>query len=269
MPNIHPTAIVHPSAQLAEGVEIGAYAIVEADVTIGPGTVVRDHAVVRQYTTLGSKNFVDSFVTLGGAPQDFKFDPRSKTYVRIGNDNVFREGVTINRATGEGNATVVGNHTYWMTCAHAGHNATVHDDAILVNGAAVGGHAVLGARAILSSHVSIHQFCWVGEGVMTRGNSGCSMHVPPYSMLARINHCVGLNLVGLARNPKLDDEDRKQIKEAFRILYRMKLPNKKALTLMEEHTEWKAPAAAYRDFVRAAMTAPKPFDRGLARNRAE
>ena len=269
MSKIHSTAIVDPSAQLGDDVEIGPYAIVEADVVIGAGTVLRSHAIVRQYTTLGSNNLVDSFVALGGLPQDHKFNPKHKSYLRVGNDNIFREGVTISRATGEGNVTTVGNHTYWMCNAHAGHNAIVHDNTILANGAALGGYAELGARSILSAHVGVHQFCRIGEGVMSQGNAGASMHVPPYSMIARVNRCVGLNLVGIARNSALDDEDREQIKEAFRILYRARLSQSEALELMDQHTEWKAAATRYREFVRMAVNAVEPYDRGLVRNRDE
>jgi len=149
MPKVHPTAIVHPTAVLSDGVEIGAYSIVEADVVIGPGTVLRDHAILRRYTTIGQNNIVDSYAVLGGLPQDLKFNPRTASYLRVGDDNVFREGVTISRATGEGEATVVGNRTYWMTTAHAGHSAVVEDDCILVNGSALAGHTVLGRGAIL------------------------------------------------------------------------------------------------------------------------
>ena len=129
MATIHSTALVDPAAKLADDVEIGPYCLVEADVALGPGTVLRPHAIVRRYTTLGSGNFVDSFAVLGGLPQDLKFKPDTVSFVRIGDNNVFREGVTVSRATGEGHATTVGSGTYWMTGSHAGHDATVHDDA--------------------------------------------------------------------------------------------------------------------------------------------
>lgn len=169
MPRIHPTAIVDAKAQLAEDVEVGPFCIIEGDVVIGAGTVVRDHAVIRRYTTLGSGNFVDSFCSLGGEPQDLKFSPQTVSYVRIGNNNVFREGVTISRATGEGNVTSIGNNNYWMTQAHAGHNATVENDVVLGNNVALAGHSVVHSRAILSANTGIHQFCWVGQMAMTQG----------------------------------------------------------------------------------------------------
>lgn len=263
MPTIHPTAIVHPGARLADDVEVGPYCVIEPDVTIGPGCRLNSHVVIRQHTTLGCNNFVDCFCSLGGWPQDLKFDPKSVTYLKIGDHNVFREGVTISRATGEGNATVIGSKTYWMAQSHAGHNAVVEDEAILVNGAAVGGHATLGRRSILSGHVMIHQFCWVGELVMSRGHAGTSTHVPPYVMFADTNRVVGLNAVGLQRAPDLTDEDRRQIKEAFRLLYRSGLIPAKALERMDMCADWGQAADKFRQFIRRVLAAKEPYDRAL------
>jgi UDP-N-acetylglucosamine acyltransferase len=213
---------------------------------------------------MGRGNVLDAFVVLGGPPQDLKFLPATVSYVRIGDRNVFREGVTISRATGEGKVTTVGSRTYWMTGSHAGHNATVEDDAILVNGSGLGGFATLGRRAILSSHVMIHQFCRIGESVMTQGNSGISMHVPPFCLVGiGINRVIGLNIVGMRRSKELTDEDRRQIKEAFGILYRSGLPRAKAMERMDACTDWGSPAGRFRDFVRRAMQAGKPYDRGI------
>jgi UDP-N-acetylglucosamine acyltransferase len=263
MPKVHPTALVHPSAQLADDVEIGPYCLVEADVSIGAGTVLREHVVVRRHTTLGRGNFVDAFTVLGGEPQDLKFDPRAKTYLRIGNCNVFREGVTISRATGEGNATVVGDKTYWMVGAHAGHNAVIEDQAILTNQAAVAGHATIGRRAILSAHAVVHQFCWVGELVIFQGNAGLSMHAPPYVMIANINQVAGLNVVGLRRADDLSETDCRQIRQAFALTYRRGLSRQAALEAMDAHTEWGQAADTFRQFVRRVYTAQKPYNRGL------
>jgi UDP-N-acetylglucosamine acyltransferase len=263
MPKIHPTALVHPSAQLAEDVGIGPYCLVEADTSIGAGTVLRDHAIVRRHTTLGRGNFVDAFTVLGGEPQDLKFDPQARTYLRIGDCNVFREGVTISRATGEGNTTVVGNKTYWMVGAHAGHNAVIEDQAILTNHAAVAGHATIGRRAILSAHVVVHQFCWVGEMVIFQGNAGLSMHAPPYVMIANINHVVGLNVVGLRRAADISEIDRRQIREAFALTYRRGLTRQAAIQAMDAHTEWGQAADKFRQFVRRVHAAEKPYNRGL------
>jgi len=264
MPRIHPTAIIQSSAELAEDVEVGPYCLIEADVSVGAGCLLRSHVVLRRYTSMGKGNVVDAGCVLGGEPQDLKFDPATVSYLRIGDGNIFREGVTISRATGGGNSTRVGSRTYWMAGAHAGHNATVEDGVILANGCAVGGHATVGAGAILSAHVGVHQFCWVGERVMSQGHAGVSTHVPPYVLISGdINSVVGLNTVGLRRAPGFTDDDRRQIKEAFCLAYRAGLTTPKALERMDACTDWGAPAAHFRDFIRRVLAAPKPFNRGL------
>ncbi|MHC4561745.1 MAG: acyl-ACP--UDP-N-acetylglucosamine O-acyltransferase [Planctomycetota bacterium] len=264
MASIHPTALVDPGAIIAEDVEIGPYCIVEADCTLGAGTVLRNNAIIRRHTTLGEGNYVDSFAVLGGLPQDLKYDASEVSYLRIGDHNTFREGVTISRATGEGLATVVGSHCYWMANSHAGHNATIEDDVILPNGALVAGHVRLGRGAILSGNTIIHQFVWIGEKVMFQGGAAAGMHVPPFVMCAEINNVAGLNVIGLRRAQDLTDEDRDQIKEAFRITYRNGLTPADAVGEMDSHTEWGAAAGRFRDFVRDVLAAEKPYNRGLA-----
>ncbi|RPI64597.1 MAG: acyl-ACP--UDP-N-acetylglucosamine O-acyltransferase [Planctomycetaceae bacterium] len=264
MPKIHPSAVVDPTAEIADDVTIGAYAVIEGGVKIGSGSVIGSHAIIHRYTSLGQGNFVDSFAALGGLPQDLKFDPRTVTYLRIGDFNTFREHVTISRATKPGTATTIGNKTYWMVGSHAGHDSAVDDGVILANNAAVAGHAHIGRKAILSANVLIHQFCWIGEMVMTQGNSGLSMHLPPYTMLADgINRVVGLNKVGIRRNPDFTEEDRRQIKEAFRITYRSGITMTKALAQMDACTDWGEPACRFREFVRKVLTAQPPYNRGL------
>jgi UDP-N-acetylglucosamine acyltransferase len=264
---IHPTAIVDASAEIEEGVEIGAHCLVEANVRIGAGTVLRPNSIVRQYTTLGKGNYVDSFAVLAGLPQDLKFDPRTVSYLRIGDQNIFREGVTISRATGEGAQTRVGNHTFWMAYSHAGHNATIEDEAVLANGTAVGGHATIGRRATLSGGVMVHQFCWIGELVMTQGMAGLSTHVPPFVMAANINRVVGLNKVGLQRCPYITELDRLQIKEAFRLTYRSGLTPAEVVAELDRRTDLGAAATRYREFLRRVLQATKPYARGLCQRR--
>jgi UDP-N-acetylglucosamine acyltransferase len=269
MANIHPTAIVDPSARVGQDVQIGPYCVIEPDVEIGDGSVLGPHVVIRRHTTLGRGNAVDPFTVLGGAPQDLKFDPATVSYLRIGDHNVFREGVTISRATGAGNETRVGSNTYWMAYSHAGHNATIGDGVILVNGSAVAGHSTIGAGTILSANVLVHQFCWVGELVMSQGNSGVGMHVPPYTMFAGVNQVVGLNSVGLRRSTNLTGDDRRQIKEAFSITYHSHLTPAKALEKMDQCADWGKPADAFRQFVRRVLSAERPFNRGLLRSRRQ
>ncbi len=260
---IHPTAIVDPNAQIGENVQIGAYAIVEADTVIGDGTVLKSHAIIRRFTTLGANNTVDSFSVLGGEPQDTKFNSDDETFLIIGDNNTFREGVTISRATGIGNATTVGSGTYWMANAHAGHNCTIKDDVTLVNYACVAGHGEVGERVLLSGYVGVHQFCWVGEGAMGQGKSIITTHLPPFCLATQMNTVCGLNVIGM-RRAGYSAEDRTEVKEAFKILFRSGLSQQDALTQLESKT-WGPAATRFCEFVRRVVEAKGPFRRGLPR----
>lgn len=260
---IHPTAVVDPSARLADDVEIGPHAIVEADVEIGAGTVLRPHSIVRRFTTMGANNYVDSFVVLGGEPQDYKFDSKLETFLRIGENNTFREGVTISRATTLGQATTVGNETYWMANSHAGHDCEIHDNVILANGCNLAGHCTIGRGSILPANGNTHQFVWIGEMVMCQGGAQMGMHVPPFVICAQDNNVVTLNAIGLRRSPEISDEDRKQIKEAFALTYRSSLTPTRALEKMDACTDWGRAAGKFRQFIHDALAAEPPFKRGL------
>jgi len=262
MPKIHPTAQVDPGAELADDVEIGPYCVVESDVKIGPGTHLREHVVVRRFTTMGQGNLVDAHVVLGGEPQDRKFRPSSVSYLKIGDGNVFREGVTISRATGDGCETIIGNGNYFMACSHAGHNAVIADGAVFANSALVAGFAIIDSRVILSGNACVHQFTRIGELTISQGNGAVSMHVPPYCIFAGVNRVVSLNIVGLRRAEDLSDEDRRQIKEAFNLTYRSALTPREALERMDR-CNWGPAAARFRDFVRYVVEAQPPYDRGL------
>ena len=151
-----------------------------------------------------------------------------------------------------------------MAGSHAGHNAVVGDKVILVNGAALAGHTEVGSGVILSAHALIHQYCWIGDLVMCQGHSAASMHTPPYVILAiPINVVVGLNTVGLRRAEHISDEDRQQIKEAFKITYRSGLTPAAALQEMDTHKDWGQAVDKFRAFIRRVLNAKKPYDRGL------
>ncbi|NLF29635.1 MAG: acyl-ACP--UDP-N-acetylglucosamine O-acyltransferase [Planctomycetes bacterium] len=263
---VDPRAIVSETAELGQDVRIGPYAIVEDGTRLGDGCRIHAAAIIRRGTRLGCRNVVYSHAVLGGEPQDFKYDATQESFVRIGDDNVFREGVTINRGTGPGSATTIGNSNFFMTCSHVGHNSVVGSNCIMTNGSALAGHVELGDRAILSANVVIHQFCWVGEMVMSRGNAASAMHVPPYCMLGGVTELNGLNKVGLRRAPHLTDKDRAEIHEAYRLLYRSGLPATKALAEMDARTDWGAAAGRFRDFVRRVITAEAPHNRGLCKD---
>ena len=266
MSKIHPTAIVDPSAELEGVVEIGPYCVVEGNVKIGAGTVLQAHCVIHSHTEIGENNLLSPFVVLGGGPQDYGFKAGTISHVKIGDNNMFREGVTINRATGEGKTTLVGNNTMWMANSHAGHNVIVADNVICANGVALGGYSEVAPRAIMSGGAMVHQFTWVGEMVMTQGMAGISSHVPPYCLLAGgINILIGLNSVGLRRSDHISREDHNQIKEAFNLTYRSHLPKEQILEKMDACTDWGEAAGKFRDFIRRVVRAEKPYNRALCK----
>ena len=173
--------------------------------------------------------------------------------------------MTINRATGEGEATVVGNHTYWMTNSHAGHNTIVKDRVILPNGMLMAGYSEAGEGAILSANGCLHQFTWIGDKVMSQGLTGLSCHAPPYCIVADVNKVISLNRVGLKRDKKITDEDRLQIRQAFDWTYRSSYSPRKALAAMDECSDWGTPAGKFREFLRRVIEAEGPYKRPLCR----
>jgi UDP-N-acetylglucosamine acyltransferase len=263
MPNqIHPTAIVDRTAQLGQDVLIGPHAIIEADTIVGDGCHIMAGAIIGRYTTLGRNNIVHPYAVLGSTPQDLKFRPDDVTYLKIGDQNVIYEYVTISRGTTATGMTVIGSHCMFMTEAHIGHDSRVGDHVILVNGTAMAGHTEIQDRAVLSAHTCVHQFCWVGELVMSRGNSAASQHVPPFVLMYDVNRLAGLNVVGM-RRAGYSPQQRLEIKEAYRLLYRCGLTPAKALAEMEQHAEWGPGASKFRAFVRRVLAAEKPCNRGL------
>lgn len=263
MAGIHPQACVDPSAELADDVEVGAFAIIEADVTIGAGSVIRPYAVLQRFTTLGEGNYVDSHATLGGPPQDIGFDPQAESYLRIGDGNTFREGVSIHRASRAGASTRIGNDTYWMANTHAAHDATIGDGVILTNNATIGAHVHLGRNVVMGGGAAVRPFCRVGERAMFQGLSVISKHLPPYCITGGRELVSGLNRVGIRRAPDITREEAMQIKEAFALLYRRNLSPADALAAMDDHEDWGPAPKRFADFIRDALQAEGPYDRGI------
>jgi len=212
---------------------------------------------------MGKNNFVDASVSLGGLPQDLKFPHDCVTYVTIGDNNTFREFVTVNRATKEGTSTIVGNNTYWMTTSHAGHDCIIHDNVIMTAGTKAAGHCEIFDGVIMPANGALHQFVWVGKKVMFQGGSQASMHVPPYVLCAQDNNVINLNLVGLKRDASLSMEDIAQIHEAFNLTYRSHLTPTAALEAMDKCTDWGSAAGEFREFVRKVLNAKPPRAKGL------
>jgi len=254
---IHPTAVVSPRAELGSGVRVGAYALIEDDVVIGEGCEIGAHAVVKRYTALGARNRVFEHATLGGEPQDVKFKGEASRLV-IGDDNLIREGATLHRASGEGEATLVGSRNFLMIGVHVAHNCEVGDDNIFANGVALAGHITVEDHVSLSSSVGAHQFVRLGRYAMVGGKSKIVQDVLPFFITdgnpARVR---GLNTVGM-RRAGFAPASRLALKRAYQLLFRASLPLADALEQLEgtddEHVRHLA------DFIRGSR-------RGFSRER--
>lgn len=197
---IHSTAIVSETATIGEGSVIGAYAVVEDDVILGENTVLEAHAVVKRHVRMGRGNRLHSFAVIGDLPQDIGFNPEIVSYVEIGNENTFREYVTVHRSKTEGGITVLGDRCYLMGASHIGHDCIVKNGLIMANGAVVGGHVEIDDDVFLSGNVAVHQFCKIGSNVMAGGLTKVVQDIPPFALLDGHDAAVyGLNLVGMRR----------------------------------------------------------------------
>ena len=220
MSEIHSTAIVSSSAIIGNDVVIGPYSVIEGNVRIGNNCRIASHSVIKEYTTLGDNNVVHEHVVLGGTPQDFKFSG-SKSFLEIGNGNVFREGVTAHRSNSSGKKTILGNNNFLMANAHVAHDCILGNNIIMANGVLLGGHVEIQDRAFLSGVVTVHQFCRIGTMVMLGASTRVNQDCLPYMMIDGCPGRVrGLNLVGLKR-AGLNKSEISTLKQAFRTLFRM------------------------------------------------
>ena len=199
---IHPTAIVDPKAELGWDVIVGPYAVIGADVVLGDGCEVMNHATIVGPTRIGARNRIFSMASIGQEPQDKKFDGTGESRLEIGDGNSIREFVTINRGTAQGGGvTRVGDNNWIMAYVHIAHDCIVGNDIVLANNATLGGHVTVQDRAYLGGFTAVHQFCQIGEHVMTGGHSMIAQDVPPFVMaVGNRAKLYGLNKVGLERH---------------------------------------------------------------------
>ena len=230
---VHPTAIVHSRAKIAPGVKIGAYSLIGENVQIGKDTVVESHVVVEGWSEIGERCHLFPFVSIGAAPQALRYrgDP---TRVIIGNDNLIREFVTINRGTAEGGGeTALGHGNIIMAYSHIAHDCRIGNQVIMANASTLAGHIEVEDFAIVGGLVAIHQFVRVGRYAIIGGASAVPQDVPPY-MCAAGNRArlFGLNTVGLKRH-HFPEDTRAALKQAYRILFRSHLILNKAIEKVE------------------------------------
>jgi UDP-N-acetylglucosamine acyltransferase len=226
---IHPTALVHPKAQLDPTVQVGAYAIVEQEVKIGPGTRIEPFARLQGPTTLGAENHIHSYACIGGPPQDLKY-AHERTVLEIGDKNTIREYVTIHRGTvGGGGITKMGSNCLIMAYAHIAHDCILGDQVILANAATLAGHVIVHNKAVVGGLSAVHQFVRIGEAAYIGGMTGVSQDVPPFMLVAGERGWLhGLNVIGLRRQG-FTREDLSLLKRAYHIIWRSGLRRTEAL----------------------------------------
>ncbi len=255
---IHPTAMIDPAARLDSTVSVGPYAIIEGPVTIGPNCVIGAHARIIGPLAMGRGNRVHSFAVLGDTPQDMKFHDQDSG-VAIGDENIFRENVTVHRGTG--GQTVIGSHNFLMVASHVGHNCCVGNHVTLVNGALLAGHVVVQDNVIIGGNCAVHQHCRVGRLAMISNVSAHNTDIPPFCIAMNINMVTQLNAVGLRRSG-MSRESQNALREMFRWIYRTRA----GIPLAKAMDEIPAELAAVPEIQEFAVFV-KATKRGVARFR--
>lgn len=258
---IHPTAIISPKAELDTSVDIGPHVIIDGPVRIGSGTKVYANAYIAGETTIGENNEIHMGAVIGHEPQDFAFDRKTRSFVRIGDGNIIREYCTIHRGTKPETETVIGSNNFLMAGAHIAHNVVLGNNIIIANNALLAGYVKVGDQAFISGGVVIHQFVTIGRLAMLSGNGRFSMDIPPFLVALERNSVEGVNLVGL-RRAGLSAEAIREIKTAYRLLYLSGLPKNKALAALEESG---FASAEVREFINFVKGAQRPLVQHISR----
>jgi len=218
--SVHPTAVIDPRARLAQGVAVGAYSVVGAEVGLGPDVELGHHVVLEGRVVVGARTRIGHGSIVGAPPQDLKFKPGTPSGVRIGEDTVIREYVTIHRATAVDGWTEIGNSCLLMSMSHIAHDCKLGNDVIIVNYAGLTGHVQVDDRATVSGLSGIHPFTRVGTYAYIGGCSKVVQDVPPFVIVDGAPATArSVNVIGLRRGG-VGAEDRREIQAAFRIVYR-------------------------------------------------
>jgi len=230
---IDPRAVIHPKAELAEGVKVGPFTVIGPEVQIDSGTEIGPHVVINGPTSIGKDNTVYQFASIGEDPQDKKY-AHEITRLEIGDRNVIREFCTMHRGTLQDQGlTQVGNDNLFMAYTHVAHDCVIGDHVIMANGASIAGHVHLGDHAILGGFTLVHQFTQIGEYSFSAMGSAITQDIPPYVMVGgRPTRPHGINSVGMERNGKSPEVIR-QIRQAYKILYKNNMRLEDAIEEME------------------------------------
>jgi UDP-N-acetylglucosamine acyltransferase len=229
---------------------VGPFAVIGPDVIIGERTSIQSHAVIEGTVIIGSENVIGPGCVIGAPPQDLSYSPETKSGVRIGNRNVFREHCTIHRSKAEGTGTIIGDENFLMVGTHIGHNCVIANKVIIANNCLLAGHVRVDDGAFLGGASTFHQNMRVGRLVMVQGSSAFGKDLPPFTLAAERNGIFGLNVIGMKR-AGFTPEQRNDIKKAFDLLYRSDLNLSQALE-MAASTKFGALGEEFFAFVREA-----------------
>ncbi len=250
---VDPSAIVHESVNLAADVTIGAFCLIGENVTIGAGTSVGPYTRIEGHTVIGERNRIFGQSSFGTEPQDFKFKGETTRLV-IGDDNMFREFVSVNRGTvGGGGVTTIGSHNFLMTYSHVAHDCIVGSHTIFANAATLAGHVEVGDYATVGAFSAIHQFCRVGEHAFIGGFTVATQDVLPYVKTVgnRPAKTYGVNNIGLERQG-FSKETVDALQKSYKLLTRGKLRLEEALQRIEKEFGKHREVAYFVDFIRHA-----------------
>ena len=229
---IHATAVVDAKAEIGPGSIVGPYCVVAAGVVLGADSWLQHHVTLSGPMTAGARNKFYAYCSIGQQTQDLKYQGEP-TYLEIGDENTFREFVTVNRSTTSEGKTRVGKRGNFLAYSHIGHDCIVGDDVVFSNNGTLAGHVQIGDHAVMGGLTAVHQFCRIGRYAITGGCSKIVQDVPPF-MIADGNPAEirGINLVGLERK-NFPPESVKLIKEAFRLIFRSKYNRRQAIEAMQ------------------------------------
>jgi UDP-N-acetylglucosamine acyltransferase len=232
---IHAQALISPEAKIGAGVEIGAFAVVGAGVELGKGCVLHPHAVVYGPARFGAKNVFHPFCVIGGDPQDYTFRGEY-VELEVGDENIFREHVTISRGTKKGGGvTRIGNDNFFLSYSHVGHDCQVGSHTLFVNGATLAGHVTVQDYVTLGAFSPVHQFCRLGRYAYIGACTVITQDVLPFSLIVteRETKCFGTNTIGLERKG-FSAERIQALQRAFKLLLRSKKNTSQALEEMRK-----------------------------------
>ena len=251
-------ASVDSSARLSPDVSVGPFSVIGRDVEIGAGTWIGPHVVIQGPTRIGKNNRIFQFASLGGIPQDKKYTGEA-TWLEIGNNNTIFEFVTINRGTAQDKGkTVIGNDNWIMAYVHIAHDCSLADNVILANNTTLAGHVLIEEWAVLGGFTKVHQFCRIGAHSFTGMNVDITRDVPPYVMAAGSPiEPRGINSEGLLRR-NFTTEQIRNIKNAYRLVYRSELRLEEAIIRLEEKASTQPEVARMLNFLKSS-------ERGITR----